>query len=185
MKIGIDIDGVLANFGQAFAAVLHKRWNTRFDIDPQPTKWDWSDLGLTKEEENWAWEEVKRTPNFWVGLEPYHDNVRALASHRTMFPEDEIFYVTSRVPSAGLPVMHQSQRWLLAHGIYGLGTSVIVKPKNIEKDIIYDAIGVTTAIDDYLPACVDMIQCLDRPWNQGDTYAHRYKDLRSFLAQRR
>jgi hypothetical protein len=175
MKIGLDLDGVLADFLHEFAKVVSSFSDKKFDYST------WG-LGLTESETDRAWEIVKHKHNFWLSIPAYRENIFAVATHRTMHPDDEIFYCTARVPSAGMPVMHQAQRWLTSNGIYGLGTSVIVKPSKIEKDDIYRAVGVTRAIDDYGPACVKMIDCLDRPWNRGETDAKRYKDLAVFLA---
>jgi len=175
MRIGLDLDGVLADFLHEFARVVATFTDKEFDYNT------WG-LGLTDKEMDKAWEIVRGKYNFWMSIPSYRENVFAVATHRTMHPNDEIFYCTSRVPTAGMPVMHQSQEWLKANGIYGLGTSVIVKPSKVEKDEIYRAIGVTRAIDDYAPSCVKMIDCLDRPWNRGETDATRYKDLAAFLA---
>jgi hypothetical protein len=179
MRIGVDLDGVVARFNMAFAKVANQLWPGKVEPDPQPLEWDWSDLGFTEAEVDRVWAEIKRIPNWWITLPAYRENVFAIATHRTMHPEDEIFYLTARVSSAGIPTMHQSQRWLDMCGIGGLGTAVIVKPDGVRKVSIYKRIGVTHAIDDNLPNVMEgphIIHLLDRPWNrvgrEGKLYVH-------------
>lgn len=171
MKYGIDLDGVIVDMHKGFADIVNQLWLGRIPAGREyPPDWDMTSLGLTNGELGKAWARVKTTRNWWLSLPAMTDNVGAIFRHRLMHPEDEIFYVTARTTETeGLPIMHQSQRWLEMCGIAGLGTAVIVVPTGSRKIDIYEEIGVEYAIDDSLDIVHEgshVIYLLDRPWNQ-------------------
>jgi hypothetical protein len=176
LRLAIDVDGVLANFTEAFVHEVNAIWPGRISRHFQPSQWDWSDAGMTQDENERVWERIKSKLNFWMELHPYLENVRAVAVHRVLYPEDEIFYVTARVSTAGMPVMHQTQLWLQSCGIGGVGTAVIVS-EHSDKSDIYQAIGCDASIDDNLEAVIAHrastkgAVLLDRPWNQSGRLA--------------
>lgn len=175
MRFGVDLDGVLANFNDEFSQYANTIWPGRYPPGYQATDWNFG--GMSQSDQDKVWAKIKAVPNFWLALKPYRDNVWAIARHRLLYPEDEIFYVTARVPTDGMPVAHQSQRWLSSVGIFGLGCAVIVKAEHKEdKHSIYTELHVDAIVDDKLAEIhinkakggPHLPVLLDRPWNQED-----------------
>lgn len=156
MRIGIDIDGVLARFSDGFADLLNAKYKP--GIVPENhvfTRWGWPDLiqpGL----ENIGWELVAKAPWFWGNLEPYWDNVVALRSFLFMFEKDvEVFYVTARGRGDG-SVIRQTNLWLQCYELLKPNTSLIVLPgtyevqgKRVNKGDMYTYLNIEASIDDY------------------------------------
>jgi hypothetical protein len=161
----------VADFTSAFIREVNNIWPGRLQLDYQPTKWDWSDGGMSDADNSRVWAVIQKKPNWWLSLHPYPENVRAIAIHRVRHPDDEIFYVTARVSTAGMPVMHQTQTWLSQCGIGGLGTAVIVDHSN-DKSAIFNALECDENIDDKLEAVIEHAArtkgayLLSRPWNR-------------------
>jgi uncharacterized HAD superfamily protein len=173
VRYGIDIDGVICDMHLGFAKVVNSLYPGRIPIGAEyPPEWDLTSLGISRAEMGEVWRKIGSTPNWWYSLPAIYQNVSAVFRHRLRHPDEEIFYVTARsTVTAGMPIMHQSQRWLEACGIGGVGTSVIVVPKGQSKADVYDDIGVERAVDD----CPDVvreaprvIKLLDRQWNKND-----------------
>ena len=170
MRFGIDLDGVLVDMHRGLADVINSVWLGRIPVGQEyPPEWDLKSLGLSQAELGVVWAKVRATRNWWLSLPAFVHNVSAVWRHRLRYPEDEIFYVTARnTPTLGLPIMHQSQRWLEMCGIGGVGTSVIVAGETPKVDI-YDVIGVDYAVDDDLDvveAGPHVTYLLDRKWNR-------------------
>ena len=164
-------DGVVCDFHKGLASVINSIWPGRIPVGKEyPPEWDMTSLGLSRAELGRVWQEVGAIRNWWLSLPAVVPNVRAVFTHRIRHPEDEIFYVTARsTETDGLPIMHQSQRWLEMCGIGGVGTSVIVVPSDVKKIDVYEKIGVDYAVDD----CLDIVEegphviyLLSREWNR-------------------
>lgn len=156
---------------KGFAELVNQIWLGRIPTGAEyPPEWDLTSLGLTQGELGVVWQKVGATRNWWLSLPAHTHNVGAIFRHRLRHPEDEIFYVTARsTETAGLPIMHQSQRWLEMCGIGGVGTSVIVTPPDTRKVDVYEEIGVEYAIDDSLDVVHEgphIIYLLARNWNR-------------------
>lgn len=173
MRFGIDVDGVIASFTNAFVHTVNTIWPGRLPINYEPTDWDWGNSGLSKAELDKVYQRIHDTPNFWMYLYPYNDNVNAIARHRAEYKMDEIYYVTARRDTLGMPTMHQTQEWLRMCGIYGLGTGVIVDYGG-DKVPIFMALQCEATIDDKLSAVVEHDRktkgayLLSRPWNERE-----------------
>jgi len=170
VRYGIDLDGVVVDMHKGLADLINTIWLGRIPTGAEyPPEWDLTSLGLSQGELGVVWSKVRATPNWWLSLPAWTHNVGAVFRHRLKHPEDEIFYVTARTTDTkGLPIMHQSQRWLEMCGIGGVGTAVIVVPPDIHKYSIYKRIGVDAAIDDSLDVVrvgPSIIYLLDRKWN--------------------
>lgn len=171
MRYALDIDGCLCDFDVGFARECNQIWPGRLHPTGHHTRWDWADVGLTKEDVDKVWERIVKVPNFWLSLPGYPENVRAVATQRIRHPEDEIFYVTARKSTVGMPTMHQTQTWLQQCGIGGLGTAVIVDQLS-DKSLIFNALNCDANVDDKLEAVVQHARrtkgafLLSRPWNE-------------------
>lgn len=119
MKLGFDVDGVLAYFDRQYrktAAEVTGR--NMFKPDPPgaemgPATWNWDlDCGYTKGEVSMVWDAIKANPRFWVCLD-------ALSGARTLAlcinaieQQHEVYFITNRM---GRDAKGQTEAWLRAH----------------------------------------------------------------------
>lgn len=108
-NIGIDLDDVLADFMTAYTKLANEI-HGRPSVDTQPVDWEWTNYGLTKDEQQVVWDRIAATPNFWASLavEPgaTWEMMERLKKHSLSF-------ITARVQCNGDTVQHQSCQWLL------------------------------------------------------------------------
>lgn len=155
MRIGIDIDGVLANFSQGFANLLNRHEPGVVPDDTVFSCWEWPDAirpGL--EAEGWAL--VEKTPIFWHTLTPFYNNVLQLQDFLVRRLSDvDVFYVTARGRGNG-SILRQTNLWLDSWGLLRHNTALIVLPgavdvagKRVNKGSVYAQLNIETSIDDY------------------------------------
>lgn len=114
MRIGFDVDGVLAAFVPAYQKKCVEVGGRNL-FHPQdiydPPCWDWPQLrGYTDEEVGEVWRQIKEDGEFWLRLKSL-PGVAALRAALSSFLKDaEIYFVTSRV---GIDVKWQTEMWLL------------------------------------------------------------------------
>lgn len=200
MRIAIDIDGVLAQFSESFAKLLNANEPGVVPDGFKFTSWGWPDT-IRKGLEDTGWGLVRETENFWTTLEPYEDNLEALRKFLVNNRDVEVFYVTSRTPSAGRSTLFQSNTWLTSQGVRVRNSTTIVMPYTlgkghpITKGQLYRDLAIDASIDDYpknihgaLQASLDYRTghtpfLLDRPWNEraGELDAFRVASLKEYL----
>lgn len=182
--VAIDLDGVLSDFNTAAYRLVFGREPQ--DVPFMPPEWDW----VKGAEARMLWKKIEGFYNFWLHLPAYPDNIVALARWLIQRVDQDVHFVTSRVPTAGMSVARQSEFWLQSCGIRPgqnyLG--VVVVPDSDEKKYIYKAMGVEYSIDDRTET---VEQCdslpghqaflLDRPWNQDAGVKRRATTLLGFL----
>lgn len=174
--ISIDIDGVLANFDQGFVKLVNKEFPEKnIPADFSTEHWDYRQI-LSPEEFKNVWPKlVTDTKRFWETLNPYEDNVKALArfiprNHKYF----DIYFVTARLNTAGDSAFSQTAKWLIAQHLSWYNTSLIVVKKAADKVGLLDTLGAQYSIDDYLPTVTSLERELpehvaylyDRPWNR-------------------
>jgi hypothetical protein len=158
---------------------------------------------LTKTEESFVWEQIKKHENFWLGTRPYVENVNALSGFlaRVNFAEEpvSVFYITSRIPTEGMSVLKQTRLWLDMFNLHRNNTSILpVFHSNNSgglppKRAIVESLGLDAMIDDYAPTVESLGSSgwlLDRPWNRDAQNARSYENpiqvvtsLEEFLAK--
>jgi len=158
IKVGFDVDGVLADFHYGFSQILHTKFGTLIICQPQAKVWDFPQLqfGLTNEQTEAAWEDLKATPNWWEGLQPTWEfrecNGTKLANVLSQFPS---YFVTSRVSSkTGRSVQNQTHRWLRDHAISHPNVIVVSNPSH-KKEVV-KALGITHFIEDKLETAIEL-----------------------------
>lgn len=176
--LGIDIDGVLAQFDAGTRAFF------RDCTPPDPITGDnrraldtdtcyWNHIADIVGEANWKWfwaEAVEQCQVF-ANLHPHHDNVAYL---RTLIEGYPVSLITSRPQVAA----QQTYAWLGAHGL---------SPQNVlhvvgTKVAVAQALGVTVVVDDspkqlaaYLEAYTPAhVLGQRRPWNATLTDQHAH-----------
>lgn len=187
LKIGFDVDGVLADFNENFVKLVIKVTGRNlfpawpFDI---PT-WNYPEYyGYTKAETTAVWNEIKRDAFFWQGLHEYPGNSQVMAqvNEEERAHGSEIYFVTNRM---GVEVKAQTERWLSSRlsSYYGNGSPTVLISGH--KGLVCRALELDVYIDDKWENCLDVAQtCLNtqafllsRPWNVGVS-AENYRVLR-------
>jgi 5'(3')-deoxyribonucleotidase len=179
--IGVDIDGVLADFNKGFREVL-KTVSGRdlFNGEVWPPCWDWpTHYGYTPEEIAAAWQAVATNPTFWSSLDHYEDARPMLKALVAQVREEdaEVYFITSRYESKGLH--GQSLMWLLRKSLGFLRPGEAVLPTVViargNKGLLAQGLGLTHFVDDKPENCVSValanprcvVVLLRRSYNQG------------------
>ncbi len=175
MRIGCDIDGVLADWNTSFLRTLI-RVSGKDATQPHPhfmpSTWWWpKELGFTEQDIQQALADAHASTQFWLSLTPYEHTREMLHKLHTLECEGhDIYFITSR---SGNHAKRQTQDWLRHCGYHEHPTVLLSEDKascarglmlnlylddNIENVI---AVGYQSAtIQAFL---------LDRPWNQEVT----------------
>lgn len=148
MRIGIDLDDVLVNFIKTYTQYAHEMFGTPADI--LPVDWEWSNYGLTKEQNSAIWERIKGTHDFWYDLS-VADGVDAVLLLQLADKADLVF-ITARVPSAGNTVQFQSAAWLFDYLALEYPTVIV----DSNKGPIAAALKLNYFIDDRPKNCLEI-----------------------------
>lgn len=152
LRLGFDVDGVLADFHSAFEATA--RGDTFGVKDVQPS--DPDQLGseqLSTRKIRRAWRLVVRSPNWWTRVRPYEpEQIKRLytLSRRLKW---EVFFLTKRPHTAGDSVQFQTQWWLEEHGFYM--PAVLTVPGS--RGELANSLRLDIVVDDQLVNCADII----------------------------
>lgn len=178
MRISIDLDGILANFGSAVVHSANKVLGKNIPVGYEPRDWDWSEY-LTKKDWDVIWADIIHTPGFWANLPAYKDNCADLRQFLfdNMGNYPEIYFITARTRTKDKePIAVQSKRFLDKNNIFNTGTQMVILPvdKTHKKADLMKALGIKYSIDDHGPTvdlCNNSIEghkayVLDRPWNK-------------------
>lgn len=161
MRIGFDLDGVLANFTDPYAALLTKHAERLFPprlrllfpkaSDEWPVLWHWhkpvfEEAGFSESEMREvvrvAWDDLKSS-SFWENLPSKHPAQTAhTLSNLTDWARSghDVYFITSR---PGPYAKVQSEQWLRNKGYYGTPTVCIAQHKgpiaqSLELDLFVD-----------------------------------------------
>jgi 5'(3')-deoxyribonucleotidase len=189
MRFGIDLDGVLADFGARIIEVANKLWPGKLAEGYVPASWDYTDV-FSKEDWSSVWEEVKRTPYFWRDEQEQGEGANELSAFLMRHSEAEVYYITSRIPTAGSPVLAQSSQWLRDRGLWprrGYSTVIPVADPKKKADVL-QALKLPFFLDDYA-VTVQGLQTienlktyvLDQPWNRYATHLPRVFSVAEYL----
>jgi hypothetical protein len=193
-KLGIDIDGVLANFDEKFVSLLRTELKVDIKRDFQPTDWGWTNANLEPGIMDRAWEIIDSTPCFWETLSPTSDIISmAEFFHEYADKKYEIYFITARKDGIGRGTREQSERWLRENLINPKQTITVLPVKSgLDKAEIIYALHLDYSIDDHTPTVVNNKTIkdhhaflLDKPWNQdGKFYSLKtVKTLKEFFNQ--
>ena len=145
LRLGVDVDGVVADFRSAFRALAERE----LGMAPNDVEKD-----LSKTDVDRLWRRVAATPNWWIDLPPYEPHQIARLYAQSRRGRWEVFFLTSRPLSAGDSVQLQTQVWLERHGF--LMPSVLTTPAGARGEIAR-SLRLDLAMDDRLVNCMEII----------------------------
>jgi 5'(3')-deoxyribonucleotidase len=169
MKIGFDVDGVLANFNEAFVRTFRTVTGKNL-FEPQdtvnPPIWDYHVLrGYTKEEIGRVVEEIDKSLTFWADLNPL-EGAEAVA--RRNWQDHDVYFITHR--TLGQDIKWQTETWLT----FEVHTSPTVLLSG-EKGMCAKALDLDVYIDDKWENVVNV--ALHSPTTRTYLYSRAYNSL--------
>lgn len=151
LRIGFDLDGVVADFRTAFLEAAAKQLGRdaiRKPASPMP------DLdAVSAADAKLVWKVITETPNWWLGLAPYEPAQIARLYQLARRFRWEVSFLTSRIPTAGDSVQFQSQSWLEAYGFYM--PAVVTVPGS--RGEIANALRLDVIVDDQFLNCLEIV----------------------------
>ena len=175
LRIGIDMDGVLADFDAAFretetrlfgqgeagragepereeeAQALADRRQAAKDGDAPEERL--ASARQAKRKRDRVWQVIQGTPNFWETLRPL-DTGAVKRLHGLMLAHRwEVFFITQRPKTAGDTVQRQTQRWLVDQG-FDLPSVLVIGGS---RGAAAGALRLDYHIDDSPQNCLDVI----------------------------
>jgi len=148
IRVGFDVDGVLANFNKTFRETAAKIEGTGAHDRSDPAA-----RALAADAMKRVWDHISRTPQWWLQLEPYEQDEIERIYRTSRARRWEVYFMTTRPSSAGETTQFQTQWWLETHG-FPL-PSVLTVPGS--RGDAANALKLDIAVDDRLTNCVDII----------------------------
>lgn len=180
LRIGFDMDGVLADFSAAFHEVETQLFGPGVILsEGQPEQEEESqEKGEDDEEEvrlkadatgdartarkaaraarrrrDLIWQTIQSTPNFWLTLKPI-DRHAVRRIHELMLRHRwEVFFITQRPKTEGDTVQRQTQHWLVEQG-FDLPSVLVLGGS---RGAAAGALRLSYHIDDSAQNCLDVI----------------------------
>ena len=149
IRVGFDVDGVIANFNKTFRETATK-------VEAAASGRDRSDSAahaLAADVMKRVWEHISRTAQWWLQLDAYEPEQIARLYRTSRERRWEVYFMTTRPSSAGETTQFQTQWWLETHG-FPL-PSVLTVPGS--RGDAANALKLDIAVDDRLTNCVDII----------------------------
>jgi len=154
MRIGIDVDGVLACFYAGYEDLIvgidgrdlfgAHRWPRE-----TPPVWDWPQhYGYSGDVIAEAWKRIKASDTFWLTLPPMPE-IGTFQRWMGANTEHQVYFVTDR---PGATAKRQTELWLMRYGV--ACPTVIISRKG--KGIVCEALDLELYVDDKGENIVDV-----------------------------
>lgn len=164
LRLGFDLDGVLADFQTALTAACREDGGAA-----RPTS---SSRDPSTSELKHAWRRIVRSENWWTTLAAYESDQIARLYALSRRHRWEVFFLTKRPTTTGDTVQVQTQSWIERHGFYL--PSVATVPSS--RGEIARALRLDLIVDDQLIECTDCVSAsaakallMVRDPNDGDS----------------
>ena len=165
IRIGFDMDGVLADFATGFREIEKRLFGSASTItaeapeveakqeeaaeaaasaEPTPRE--------TRRRLDAVWKAIHETPDFWTTLKP-HDPAAVRRIHEMMIRHRlEIFFITQRPATVGQTVQRQTQYWLRQQG-FDLPSVLVISGS---RGAAAGALRLDYHVDDSPQNCLDV-----------------------------
>jgi hypothetical protein len=170
VRIGVDLDGTLADLSAAFRAIETTLFGEATspsasaddreppeiepssDSIPEMTT-DRDPLRDAARRRDRIWQVARSTEDFWMGLQPIEPDVIPRLHELALAHKWDIFFLTQRPRTAGDTVLRQTQRWLASHGFQ----MPSVLPLAGSRGRAAAALELNFLIDDLPKNCLDVV----------------------------
>jgi hypothetical protein len=175
IRIGFDVDGVVADFAAGYRAIEqrlfggrpgragepeiegraqeHRETENREVVDrPGETPAESHQPHEMRRRRDLIWKEIQQTRDFWATLDPIEEHgVRRI--HQLMLQYRwEVFFITQRPATAGDTVQRQTQRWLVAQG-FDIPSVLAITGS---RGVVSAALRLSYHVDDNPQNCIDV-----------------------------
>jgi hypothetical protein len=163
VRIGFDMDGVLADFAGAFRHV-----ETRLFGGAPTVAAEAPEVEAQQEEAQEAagqsprevrrrrdaiWNAIHRTPDFWTMLKPTDPGAVRRIHALMLRYRWEVFFITQRPATEGPTVQRQTQRWLVEQG-FDLPSVLVISGS---RGAAAGALRLNYHVDDSAQNCLDVV----------------------------
>lgn len=148
LRVGLDMDGVLADFRSAFEREAHRPTGV---LSPDGDQGDVD--GLSNQEIKRIWSGIQSTPNWWTRVAAYEPGEIVRLYELARRARWEVVFMTKRPVTAGEPIQFQTQHWLERHGFFY--PAVVTVPGS--RGELANALKLDIIVDDQLYNCVDVV----------------------------
>ena len=164
LRIGFDLDGVVADFASAFRDVETRLFGPASHLrapepdavdapghgEPAPRRLSARDARRRQDE---VWRAIEETADFWETLQPLDASAVRRIQELSLTHGWEVFFITQRPPTTGDTVQRQSQRWLARHG-YELPSVLVLGGS---RGAAAAALRLDYHVDDSARHCLDIV----------------------------
>lgn len=185
MRIGCDVDGVVASWNNAFVRLIKQETGIEIDTTaPWPTMWQWPKQYLKSSTITKLWNWIKANPWWWRMLEATDTGYADLRLLEQLSRAGHaVYFITNR---PGHEAQRQTAVWLSAEMLYP--TVLLAKDANA-KALLCEGLGLDLMIDDR-PANVEACQragtrtfLRDQPYNKEFNWPDRIGSVQEMWNQ--
>ena len=151
LRVGFDLDGVVADFRTAFLGVAEQVIGREYILRPGSPMPELDSVSAADAKR--VWKVISDTPNWWLTVPAYEsDQIARLYALARQY-RWEVSFLTTRAATAGDTVQVQSQTWLEQHGYYM--PAVVTVPGS--RGEIANALRLDTVVDDQYLNCLEVV----------------------------